>query len=127
MDLFYVATGGSADNVVDSNLSLELSPILPIFSDAYSFEGSIIFFDDVGGEGFVIRSGTTSPLTYSEDLVLKDSYTETYVMSAHAFSANRKLYILTQEGLLNELLLDSFPMQKLLMAMEYFVMYTFLV
>lgn len=102
MDLFYVATGGTTDNVVDSNLSLGVSPILPYFTDAYSFEGSMFFFDDVGGEGgFVIRSGTTSPLTYSEDLVLKDSYTEIHVMSAHKSSSNRILYRLTKDGLLS--------------------------
>lgn len=104
MNLFYVSTG-SIDNVVDSNLSLGVSPILPSFTDAYSFEGSIIFFEDGGGDGFWEHSGTANPLTYSESLSLKDSYNEIHVMSAQRV-LDRRLYKLSKNGVLS--LIDSF-------------------
>lgn len=109
MNLFYVSTG-SIDNVVDSNLSLGVSPILPSFTDAYSFEGSIVFFEDGGGDGFFTHSGTANPLTYSNSLSLKDSYNEIQVMSARR-SLVRRLYKLSKDGLLT--LIGSFPNAKI--------------
>jgi hypothetical protein len=109
VNLFYVSTG-SIDNVVDSNLSLGVSPILPSFTDVYSFEGSIIFFEYGGGDGFWIHSGTANPLTYSDSLSLKDSYNEIHVMSAQS-SSDVKLYKLSKNGLLS--LIDTFPHAKI--------------
>lgn len=105
MNLFYVATG-SIDNVVDSNLALGVSPILPSFTDAYSFEGSIVFFEDGGGDGFWVHSGTANPLSYSESLSLKDSYNEVHVMSAQR-NLDRRIYKLSKDGILS--LIDTLP------------------
>ena len=120
MNLFYVATPTSTypDYVVDSNLSLQESPILlPRIYDGYSFEGSIIFTGDYVEGNISLYLGTANPLTCSanpipiyESTSLKDSYNEVHVMSITNGFSNH-LYKVSKNGVFS--LIDSIPYAKI--------------